>query len=185
MIIQGNDSTASPSFSLGNRVSRQVWNWVWLLLFRPSPRPCHAWRAFLLRLFGARIGRHVHVYPAARIWAPWNLEIGSHVGVADGVTIYNMNSIKIGDYCVISQGAHLCGGSHDYNSANFQLVAAPIVLQPRVWICAEAFIAPGVTIAQGAVVGARSVVTRSLPQSWAVYAGMPAKKIGERTKHEK
>ncbi|MDS0791859.1 WcaF family extracellular polysaccharide biosynthesis acetyltransferase [Burkholderia pseudomultivorans] len=184
MIIQGNDPTVSPSFTLRNRVMRQLWNWTWLLLFRPSPRPCHAWRAALLRLFGARIGEHVHVYPGVRVWAPWNLDIGNRVGVADGVTIYNMDKVVIGDYCVVSQGAHLCGGSHDYQSTNFQLVAAPIVLQSHTWVCAEAFVAPGVTIAAGAVIGARSVVTRSLPDAWAVYAGMPARKIGKRTKHD-
>lgn len=180
MIIQGNDPTISPSFTFANRIFRQLWNWVWLVLFRPSPRPCHAWRGFLLKTFGAKLGRHVHVYPGARIWAPWNLKIGSHVGVADNVIIYNMDKVEIGDYCVISQGAHICGGSHDYNSANFQLTAAPIILYPYVWVCADAFIGPGVTIPRGVVVGARSVVSRSLPDEWSVYAGSPAKKIGAR-----
>nr|WP_057928183.1 acetyltransferase [Burkholderia ambifaria] len=185
MIIQGNDPTISPSFALGNRISRQLWNWTWIILFRPSPRPCHAWRALLLKIFGAKLGKHVHVYPGVRIWAPWNLEIGSHVGIADSVTIYNMDKIRIGDYCVVSQGAHICGGSHDYNSENFQLIAAPIVLHPHVWVCAEAFIGPGVTLPRGAVLGARSVVSRSLSEEWSVYAGIPAKKIGTRTKNEK
>lgn len=184
MIIQGNDPTVSPSFTLRNRVMRQIWNWAWLLLFRPSPRPCHAWRAALLKIFGARIGEHVHVYPAVHVWAPWNLHIGDRVGVADGVTIYNMDMVTIGDYCVVSQGAHLCGGSHDYQSANFQLIAAPIVLQSHTWVCAEAFIAPGVTVPAGAVIAARSVVTRSPLEAWAVYAGIPARKIGKRTKHD-
>jgi len=185
MIIDENDPFTEPSFSFGNRLRRQIWNLTYVIFFKLSPRSCHGWRAFLLRMFGAKLGRHVHVYPNAHIWAPWNLEIGSHVGIADEVTIYNMDAIRIGDYCVISQGAHLCGGSHDFNLANFQLVVAPIVLQPRVWVCAEAFIASGVTIPRGAVIGARSVVTRSLPDAWAVYAGVPARKIGERTKHEK
>lgn len=185
MIIQGNDPTVAPSFSLQNRITRQLWNCVWLLLFRPSPRPFHAWRATLLRLFGARIGKHVHVYPAVRVWAPWNLEIGNNVGVADGVTLYNMDTIEIGDYSVISQGAHLCGGSHDYNSRNFQLTAAPITLGSHVWICAEAFVAQGVTLPSGVVVAARSVVTRTLENSWTVYAGMPAKPIRKRTQHDK
>nr|WP_081056063.1 putative colanic acid biosynthesis acetyltransferase [Burkholderia vietnamiensis] len=185
MIINGTNPFTGPSFSFGDRVRRQVWNLTYAILFRPSPRPCHAWRALLLKLFGAKLGRHVHVYPAARIWAPWNLEVGNHVGIADGVTVYNMEKIRIGDYCVISQGAHLCGGSHDYNSENFQLIAAPIILEASVWVCAEAFIAPDVKIARGAVIGARSVVTRSLPDPWTVYAGMPARKIGERVKHER
>ncbi|CAG9169336.1 LbetaH domain-containing protein [Cupriavidus respiraculi] len=180
MLIAQDDPSMGPSFSLGNRVQRQLWNWVWLFLFRPSPRFAHAWRSALLRLFGARLGRHVHVYPSVKIWAPWNLHIDNNVGVADGVTLYNIERIEIGEYAVISQGSHLCTGSHDYNSYNFQLVASPIVVQARAWVCAEVFVAPGVTIAEGAVVAPRSVVTRSLPTSWTVYAGTPAKPINRR-----
>jgi len=184
MIIEGNDPTVEPSFTLRNRLTRQLWNWVWLFLFRPSPRPLHAWRAFLLRVFGASLGTDVHVYPAVKIWAPWNLDIGNNVGIADGVTLYNMSFLRIGDYAVISQGAHLCGGSHDYNSPNFQLIAEPITVEKHVWICAEAFISQGVTLPAGAVVAARSVVSKTLEHSWTVYAGVPAKPIGKRTKHE-
>ena len=180
MIVQGNQPYTEASFSLKNRIGRQVWNTVWLLLFRPSPRPMHDWRNLLLRLFGARLGRQTHIYPTVKIWAPWNLRIGDHVGVADGVTIYNMALIDIGDYAVVSQGAHLCGGTHDYNSANFQLCARPIHIGVHVWICAEAFLAPGVSVADGAVVGARSVVTRALDEPWTVYAGNPCKRVGAR-----
>lgn len=185
MIIQDNDPYRDPSFSLGHRVRRQVWNLVYMLLFRISPRPFHAWRAFLLKLFGARLGQHVHVYPGAKIWAPWNLEIGDFVGVADGATLYSMDKIVIGHHCVISQGAHLCGGSHDHNSTNFQLFAKPIVLEDHVWICAEAFISLGVTVPEGVVIGARSVVTRSPGEPWSVYGGNPAKFIKPRSRHAK
>lgn len=184
MILHGNDPTTQPSFSMGNRAGRALWNAVWLLLFRPSPRPLHAWRAMLLRLFGARIGAHAHVYPGARIWAPWNLEIGHHVGIADGATLYNLAPIVIGDYSVVSQGAHLCCGSHDYNSRNFQLIAHPIRIGAHAWLCADVFLAPGVTVAEGGVVGARSVVTRSLESPWTVYAGNPCRSTGKhRTAH--
>ena len=185
MIIQGNDPYREPSFSLENRLRRLVWSIVQALLFRTSPRPCHAWRAWLLRLFGARLGQRCHVYPGVKVWAPWNLQLGNSVGVADGVTLYNMDRIEIGDYTVISQGAHLCGGTHDYDSANFQLVSKPIVIGPHAWVCAEAFVHPGVVVAEGVVVGARAVVTRSLPQPWAVYAGNPARHVGARKQNEK
>lgn len=180
MIIQGNNPYRDPSFSLSHRMRRQLWNIVWLVLFRTSPRPLHAWRAFLLRLFGARLGRGVHIYPGARIWAPWNLELGDAVGVADGVMLYCMDTIRVGAYSVISQGAHLCGGSHDYNSENFQLYAKPIVIGAHAWICAEAFISLDVKVAEGVVIGARSVVTKSIDEAWTVHAGHPAKKIGVR-----
>lgn len=181
MLIAKEDPSIGPSFSLQNRVMRQLWNWTWLLLFRPSPRPLHAWRNWLLRAFGARIGQHVHIYPAVKIWAPWQLTIEDYVGVADGVTLYNIERIHLGERCVVSQGSHLCTGSHDYNSRNFQLIAAPIVLEPSVWICAEAFISPGVTLPMGAVIAPRTVVTKSLGTPWSVYAGVPARLIGKRT----
>jgi putative colanic acid biosynthesis acetyltransferase WcaF len=180
MAIKNNDPYTEPSFGLGNRFARVVWAIVCFSLFKYSPRPCHRWRALLLRIFGAKLGRNVHVYRNVKVWAPWNLRVGDNVGIGDGANIYNMDRIEIGNYCVVSQGAHLCGGSHDYNSSNFQLFAKPIVLNDYVWICAEAFISLGVTVPTGAVIGARAVVTRTLNEPWSVYAGNPCRKIGVR-----
>ena len=183
MIIQGNDPYTQPSFTIKNRMMRALWGSVWLIFFRPSPRLFHLWRRFLLRLFGAKLGLHVNVYPSVKIWAPWALSIGDFVGVADGVTLYNMAPILIDDYCVISQGAHLCTGSHDIDSFNFQLIAKSIVLEKYVWICAESFVGPGVKIAEGCVLGARTVVVKSIDEEWSVWAGNPAvkKKLRKRT----
>ncbi|MDP3167017.1 MAG: putative colanic acid biosynthesis acetyltransferase [Hydrogenophaga sp.] len=180
MIIEDNDPFTQPSFSLRNRLARAAWGMVWLLLFRTSPKPMHAWRRFLLRSFGAELGFDVHVHADVSVWAPWQLKIGNRVGVANGVTLYNMAQMQIGDGCVISQGAHLCGGSHDIDSSNFQLIAKPITLQPSVWICAEAFVGPGVHIARGCVVGARAVVMKSITEPWTVWAGNPAKNNKQR-----
>lgn len=170
----------NPSFSLAHRLMRQCWIVVNALLFAPSPRPFHAWRAFLLRLFGAHLGRQCHVYPGVKIWAPWNLSLGDHVGVGDGANLYTMNTIHIGDFAVISQGAYLCCGTHDYNSPGLPLVTKHIAIGNHAWICAEAFLHPGVAIPEGAVVGARSVVTQSPTVPWAVYAGNPCRQIGLR-----
>jgi putative colanic acid biosynthesis acetyltransferase WcaF len=185
MIIQNNDPYREPSFTLKNRLIRQVWNTVWLFLFRLSPRSFHFWRLFLLRLFGAQIGDGCHVYPNVKVWAPWNVILGNFVGVADGVTLYSMEKINIGDYAIISQGAHLCGGTHDYNSKNFQLVAKPITIGKYAWICAEAFIHPGVELPDGVVIGARSVVTKSVTSPWGVYAGNPCRQVATRNRVEK
>jgi putative colanic acid biosynthesis acetyltransferase WcaF len=174
VIIQNNDPFTQPSFSLSNRLARGIWGIIWLILFRPSPKPFHRWRSFLLVLFGSRIGNNVNVYPDVRIWAPWQLQIGNRVGIANGVTLYSMAPITIGDNCVISQGAHLCAGSHDIDSNNFQLIAKPIHLEEHVWVCADAFIGPGVSVAEGCVLGARAVVTKSISQSWSVWIGNPA-----------
>jgi putative colanic acid biosynthesis acetyltransferase WcaF len=180
VIEQNQDSATQPSFSLGNRIRRLIWQVAYQLFFRFTPRPLHTWRAYVLRLFGAKVGPGAHVYPRVRIWAPWNLEIGAYAGIADGVTLYSMARIRIGERAVVSQGAHLCTGSHDINSANFQLVVSPISIGERAWVCAEAFILPGIVVPDGVVIGARAVVTRSPDMAWSVYAGHPAKRIGAR-----
>ena len=182
MILEGNDPTTQASFSRSNRAVRALWGAVWLLLFRPSPRPLHRWRCGLLRLFGARLGDHVHIYPGVRVWAPWQLEVGDRVGVGDGATLYNMGPLRIGSHAVISQGAHLCGGTHDIDSPNFQLRARPIEIGDHVWVCADAFVGPGVRIAPGCVLGARSVALKSIDEPWTVWAGHPAKRVRERTR---
>jgi putative colanic acid biosynthesis acetyltransferase WcaF len=134
----------------------------------------------MLRLFGARLGKGCHVYPGARIWAPWNIRLGSHVGVADGVVLYSMSEIVVGDYAVLSQGVHLCCGTHDYQSPNFELLSKPIEVGRYAWLCADVFVHPGIKIPEGAVVGARSVVTKTPPKSWTVYAGNPCLEVRAR-----
>ena len=171
-----------PSFSRSNRFARLLWGLVYLLLFRFSPIPFHEWRSFILRLFGAKIGKGVHVYPAVRIWAPWNLEIKDHAGIASGVNLYAQGKILIGRKTVISQGAHLCAGTHDYTREGFPLYTKPIVIGDEVWIAADVFVHPGISIGNGTVVGARSVVTRSLPE-WKVCSGHPCIPVKNRVLH--
>jgi putative colanic acid biosynthesis acetyltransferase WcaF len=118
----------------------------------------------------------VHVYPGVRIWAPWNLVLERECGVASGTILYSQGLITIGERVVISQGAHLCAGTHDYTKPGFPLVTLPIVIGNHSWIAAEAFIHPGVTIGEGSVIGARSVVTRDMP-SWMICVGNPCKPV--------
>lgn len=184
MIIEGRDSYTSPSFSLQQRAIRLLWDTTWLILFRPTPRVLHGWRRLLLRLFGAKLGSHVHIHPTVRIWAPWNLEIDSHVGIGEGANIYCMDKVQIGSFAVISQGTYICTGSHDFNSMNMQLTTAPIIINEYVWLCAQAFVCPGVELAEGTVVAARGVVSRSLLEGWGVWAGIPVKRIGNRAREK-
>ena len=178
--MHNQDTHTGPSFSRRNRLARLGWGVVYVLLFRPSPRPLHAWRSLLLRRFGAKIGKGVHIYPGVTIWAPWNLDIGDQAGVASGAILYSQGMITIGEKAVISQGAHLCAGTHDYTKPGFPLVTKPIVIGAQAWIAAEAFVHPGVTVGEGTVVGARSVVVHDLPP-WKVCAGFPAKVLKDRT----
>lgn len=180
MIIKNNNPYTEASFSLKNRIMRLIWNIFYFFLFLPSPRPFHGWRIFLLKLFGAKIGKNCNIHRTVRIWAPWNLSLGSYIGVADNVNLYNMEMISIDDYSSISDGSYLCCGSHDYNSKNFQLFAKPIIIKKKVWICAQVFVHPGISISEGCVVGARSVVTKNLDEKNSVYSGNPCKFIKKR-----
>ncbi len=180
MILQGTDSYTAPSFSLRQRLARQCWDITWMLLFRTTPRPLHAWRRALLRAFGARIGEHVHVHPSVKVWAPWNLRIDSFVGIGEGAVLYSMDHIHIESYAVVSQGSYLCAGTHDFNSPNMQLTTAPIIIKRHVWLCAQSFVCPGVVIAEGSVVAARGLVSRSLTEGWGVWAGVPVRRVSER-----
>ena len=173
------DTFTQPSFSLKNRIGRVIWGFVYNFFFKLSPKPLHTWRIFLLRCFGAKLGTGVHVYPKVKIWAPWNIEIGDESGIANDVTLYSQGKITIGKRSVISQGAHICAGTHDYTKSGFPLITKPIVIGDNCWIAAEAFIHPGVIINNGSVVGARSVVTKDMPE-WMVCSGFPCKPIRER-----
>ena len=167
------------TFSLRNRIGRVLWSIVAALFFRFSPKPLYGWRSFLLRCFGARIGKKVHIYPGAKIWAPWNLEVDDAAAIASGAIIYSQGKIIIGRNAVISQGAHICAGTHDYNLPDFPLITKPIIIKDYAWVAAEAFIHPGVIINTGCVIGARSVVNKDMPE-WMVCAGFPCKPICDR-----
>lgn len=169
-----------PAFSLKNRLARALWGVVYATLFRLSPRPLHGWRAFLLRCFGAKLGRGVHIYAKVKIWAPWNLRCDDYAGVGDGAELYNPAPLHLGEFSVISQDSYICGATHDYNDPEFPLLAYEMRIGERAWICARACVAPGVQVGAGAVLGLASVATRDL-EPWGVYAGVPAKKVRERS----
>lgn len=155
------------------KLSRYVWSLVYLVSFKFSPKICFRWRATLLRVFGAQIGKECKIYPGVKIWYPRNLSIGDGVIIGDGVNLYNIAPISIESEVTISQEAFLCTASHNIESLNRELIFSPITIERGAWVFAGAFIHMGVKIGEGSIIGARSVVTRDV-DPFNVVAGNPA-----------
>lgn len=172
-------SKFTSEYSLRDRLSRALWNLTWLLLFRPSLRPLFAWRRMLLRVFGARIGKGVRVYPSARIFLPANLEMNDFSVLGPDVDCYCVDKIRINSHAMVSQHSILCTASHDIEDPHLRLITAPVTVGESAWVCAAAFIGPGVTIHEGAVVGARAAVFKDVP-AWTVVGGNPARLLKQR-----
>ena len=168
-----------PKFRGRSAVVVQLWWLVQDTLFRFSPQPLYGWRSFLLRLFGAKLGVGVRFRPTARITYPWKLMVGDHVWIGDDCVLYNLADIIIGSHVAIAHGIYLCTGFHDYQRLDFPIDATPIIVKDEVWLTNDVFVAPGVTIERGVVVGARSAVLHNLPEGMVCY-GSPAKAVKPR-----
>jgi putative colanic acid biosynthesis acetyltransferase WcaF len=169
---------AARKWSRKELAGRLLWDLA-APVFALSPRPLWGLRRALLRAFGARIGRNVHILPSVRITIPWNLDIGDEAAVGEGAILYALGPIRIGRQATISQYAHLCAGSHDFTRADMPLLKPPIEIGEGAWICADAFVGPGVVIGARAVVGARAVAMKSVDPGL-IVAGNPAKPIRKR-----
>ena len=168
------------SLSKGNKLRRLLWNVCCVVFFRPFAGPLfRRWRNLVLRLFGMKMGTMCAVSASAKIWAPWNVTLGQHVALGSKSEIYAVDKIFIGDKVTVSQGAYLCTASHDIKYINKPLVHNPIKINAFAWVCADAFVSMGVTVGEGAVVGARAVVFKDV-EPWTVVGGNPAKFIKKR-----
>jgi len=175
------DPTLILQFSVRNRLARVLWSICYVLFYRTSPRPFHAWRSLLLRAFGAKLGQACHFYPKGKIWSPWNLICEDRVTLADDAELYNPASLYMGSHAIVSQGAYICGATHLYNEAPFRLVSFPMRLGAYSWICARAAVNPGVNVGEGAILALGAVATKDL-EPFGIYAGVPARKVKERSR---
>lgn len=159
-------------------VRQRLWALVQATLFRFSLPRAHAFRARLLRLFGADIPEpgKVVIFASAQVFFPWKLRLEPRSMVGRGVNLYNLAPITLRRGANVSQNAHLCAGSHDFARWSMPLSTAPIVIGENAWLAAEVFVGPGVTIGELAVVGARSVVTSDQPARM-VCAGHPCRPL--------
>lgn len=182
-IFQTLDRTANYPYTRKEYVRRLIWNIVQATLFRYSLPRAMRWRRWLLKLFGAKIGPNSGFRSTVRIFHPWLFEMGDWSMLAHHVNIYNLGPVKIGSHSVISQYSHVCAGTHDHTLPNLPLLRPTIIIGDGVWIAADAFIGPDVTIGHNSVVAARAVVTRDIPEA-VVVGGNPAKVIKPRVMRE-
>jgi putative colanic acid biosynthesis acetyltransferase WcaF len=159
----------------------QLWWLVQSTLFAASPQFMFGWRRWLLRLFGAKVGVGVLVRPSVRTTYPWKVRLDDYCWIGDEVQLYSLGEIHVGEHAVVSQRSYLCTGSHRHDLPGFDITAAPIVIGAQAWVGTDVFVAPGITIGEGAVVGARSSVFHDLPAAM-ICKGSPAKPYRARSK---
>jgi putative colanic acid biosynthesis acetyltransferase WcaF len=162
-----------------SRLFVQFWWVVQATLFRRSPQVLYGFRRWLLRVFGADIGKGAIIRSSVRVTYPWKVKIGSYSQIGDDVVIYSFAPITIGNSVVVSQKSYLCSGTHDFRSESFEIQSYPITIEDQVWLAADVFVAPGVTVGKGTVVGARSSVFTDLPEMM-ICTGSPARPVRPR-----
>lgn len=160
-------------------VAVQIWWLVQSTLFRFSPKVLYGFRRWLLRIFGAQIGVGVLVRPTAQITYPWFLSIGDYSWVGDDTVIYNLAKIDIGSNVALAHRVYLCTGMHDVENVTFDIGAKPIRIEDEAWLANDCFIAPGVTIGRGSVIGARSTVLENMPGGM-ICVGYPCRVLRPR-----
>ena len=177
-LLDSQANRAARKYSRGEQLRRVLWS-IGQLAIRLSPRPCFAWRRWILRCFGAKVGRNVNIYPSTRIYMPWNVEIGDWAALGEDAFVYSLGHVSIGAGVALGYRAHICAGTHDFSDPALPLLKPPVVIEDAAWIGTEAFIGPGTRVCQGAIVGARAVVVKDVP-ALHIVAGNPARQIGLR-----
>ncbi|TDQ09996.1 LbetaH domain-containing protein [Pedobacter metabolipauper] len=174
--LEVKNAYVQPVFTTGDKIKRLIWQITWLVLCRYTPAPLYFWRNFILRLFGARLGKKNHIYPSCKIWAPWLLETDDHAAIGPGAEVYNPGGVYLGKHAILSQDSYLCGATHDYDSANFTYIKREIRVEAYAWICAKAIVLPGIHCKTGSVLAAGAVLSKNM-EEWTIYGGNPAVKL--------
>lgn len=157
----------------------QLWWLVQATLFAQSPQILYGWRRFLLRLFGAKIGKNVLIRPSVKITYPWKIFIGDYSWIGDDTVLYSLGDIYIGKNVAIAHRNYFCTGLHDISKITFDIMQKPIIIEDECWIANDVFVGPGVTIHKGCVIGARSSLFSNMPAGMICY-GAPARPVKKR-----
>jgi putative colanic acid biosynthesis acetyltransferase WcaF len=161
-------------WSVRQRVKMMLWEYVWLLLCSWTPKPANSWRLFWLKLFGAKLYGKPFVHQRARIQIPWNLIMHDRAALGDRTNAYSLGKIEIFEHATVAQEAYICTGTHAFDRPELNLITRPIIIRAHAFIGARAFILPGITIGERAVVGSCSVVTKNVA-AYSTVKGNPAK----------
>ncbi|MHC4946789.1 MAG: LbetaH domain-containing protein [Planctomycetota bacterium] len=176
--VRAEDRHRSP-FTTREKLGRLAWSIVQATLFRLSFHNWYRWRVFLLRRFGAAVHPTCRIRRTVRVECPWNLAMGRNGALGDGVIAYCLGPVTLGDRVSVSQHAHLCAGTHDYDEPDMPLRRPPIDVHHDAWIAADAFVGPGVTVGAGAILGARGCAFDDL-EPWTIHGGNPARPLKPR-----
>ncbi|MGA1621929.1 MAG: WcaF family extracellular polysaccharide biosynthesis acetyltransferase [Synechocystis sp.] len=175
---------STGDYTVGASFLKQVlWFYLGDYLVQTKWIPIASFKVFILRLFGAKIGKKVNIKPGVKIKHPWRLVVGDYSWIGENVWIDNLVLVTIGPHCCVSQGAYFCTGNHSWSKANFNLITGTIQIEAGSWIGAKAVVGPGVTVQQGAVLCMGAVATQTL-QSMHIYAGNPCQVIKVRQVEE-
>lgn len=174
MRVHAQASPYDSPWTLKHRLKMLMWDYCWMLFCSWTPKPANKWRLFWLKVFGATIYGRPFVHQRARIQIPWNLTLHDHATLGDRTNAYSLGKIEIHEHANAAQEVYLCTGTHAFDQSEKNLITAPIIIKAHAFIGARAFILPGVTIGEHAIVGACSVVTKSVPDN-SMVKGNPAK----------
>jgi putative colanic acid biosynthesis acetyltransferase WcaF len=171
--------TVPASFRGKSKITVQLWWITQATIFAWSPQILYQWRVFLLRLFGAKIGKHVKIRSSVQVTYPWLVSVGDYSWIGDECVLYSLGRIDIGKHVAIAHQVYLNTGGHDYQKKTFDIFSRPVVIEDECWITNDVYVAPGVTIGKGTIVSARSSVLKDLPPG-KICVGTPAKPIKDR-----
>lgn len=166
-------------YNPGNPIKRLLWYFCNLVFFRNPFHPVVGFKVFILKVFGAKVGKGVVIKPNVNIKYPWKLSIGNYVWIGEEVWIDNLDVVEIGDNVCISQGALILSGNHHYKKTSFDLIIKPIKIEEGVWIGAKSVVCQGVVCKSHSLLTVNSVATHNL-EAYSIYQGNPAIKIRDR-----
>jgi len=171
---------SSADFDKGAGILKMtLWYFVNALFVRASWNPFIGIKIFLLKAFGAKIGKGLVIKNNVTIKFPWKLTLGDYVWLGENCWIDNLDNVLIGDDVCISQGALLITGNHDYSKSDFPYRNAPITVEDGAWVGAKAVVAPGVTIASHSILSLGTVITKDT-EPYGIYQGNPGVKVRDR-----